>query len=164
MTRIKTKDRTPGFNKAVAALARTKVMVGIPADKVTRKETEGEPINNAQIGYIMEHGSPSMNIPARPWLGPGVKSVDEKTTAKLEKTALGALSNGSPEEVNKGLMAVGLIAQSGVRKYITTADFIPLAPATLAARKRRGREGEKPLIDTGQLRMAVNFVLRTGID
>jgi hypothetical protein len=35
-----------------------------------------------------------------------------------------------------------------------------LAERTLAARKARGRTGEKPLIDTGQLRNAVTFVVQ----
>lgn len=158
--RLRTRDRMPGFNKAVKELARQQVMVGIPADKTARKAGDKEPLNNAQIGYIMEHGSPAANIPARPWLNPGVKSVEEKTTARLSKTAETALSSGDPTLVIKGLMAVGLTAQSGVRGYITTNAFLPLAPATLAARRRRGRTGEKPLIDTGQLRAAVNFVIR----
>jgi hypothetical protein len=54
----------------------------------------------------------------------------------------------------------GLIAESSVRKKINEGPFEPLAPKTLQERKRRGRTGEKPLIDTGQLRNSVTYVIR----
>jgi hypothetical protein len=48
-----------------------------------------------------------------------------------------------------------------VRAFITAGQgFAPLAAATLAARRRKGRTGTKPLIDTGQLRRAITYVLR----
>ncbi len=54
----------------------------------------------------------------------------------------------------------GLMGQDAVRGKITSGPFVPLAPATLRARKAKGRTGEKPLIDTGQLRAAYTYVIR----
>jgi hypothetical protein len=156
-------DRWAGFQKSIKSLTANKVLVGIPDTNADRKPDPGDPvpITNAGIGYIMEKGDPERNIPARPWLEPGVASAKEPITDRLHKTAMKAL-DGDAEATKAGLTGVGLIAQSAVRAKITDGPFAPLAETTLAARRRRGRTGEKPLIDSGQLRQAVNFVIRGG--
>jgi hypothetical protein len=68
--------------------------------------------------------------------------------------------------------------QNAVRTKITDGPFAPLADSTLRARARRGRKGAvaelksraqgnapnnanaKPLIDTGQLRKSITYVVR----
>jgi hypothetical protein len=154
-------DRFAAFQKSIKSLTANKVLVGIPDENADRKPDPDDPapITNAGIGYIMEKGAPEKNIPARPWLEPGVASAKAPITDRLHKTAMKAL-DGDVMATRAGLSGVGLIAQSAVRAKITEGPFAPLAPATLADRLRRGRTGEKPLIDTGQLRQAVNFVIR----
>jgi hypothetical protein len=140
------------------ALATQRVMVGIPSTKADRRE-DGSPINNAQLGYIHENGAPEVNIPARPFLLPGVRADQAKIEEGLRAAANSAF-DGKPEQLQRDLTRVGLIGQAAVRKKITDGPFEPLKPATLAARRRRGRTGTKPLIDTAQLRAAINFVIR----
>lgn len=154
-------DRMPGFQKAIRELTRQDVLVGIPQENADRKADPDEtgPISNAAIGYIMENGAPEKNIPPRPWLNPGVDSAKTEIAARFMKTAEAAL-DGKIDAVEKGLNGAGLIAQNAVRKKITDGPFQPLAETTLASRRRRGRTGEKPLIDTGQFRRAVTYVLR----
>lgn len=157
-----TKDRTKDLAKALKALTTREVLIGIPSEKAQRQpdQDDPEPLNNAEIGYLQEHGSPEANIPARPFLAPGVASIGDEAAKRLAAGARRALDGDLPA-VDKTLNAVGLIGQNAVREKITDGPFVPLKASTLANRKRRGRIGDRPLIDTGQLRNAVSFVVRS---
>lgn len=156
-----TKDAMPGFQKALRELLRQEVLIGIPADAPERSPEPGEPSppSNALIGYKMETGDPEMNLPARPFLVPGVMEIRDKAVARLKKAGQDALS-GDPTKVDQALHAVGLMGQAAVQQKITDGPFAPLAPRTLAQRRARGRTGERPLVDTGQLRRAITYTIR----
>lgn len=154
-----TKDDVSKVLASIQELASKQVLVGIPASKAERKEGDEEPVNNAQLGYIHEYGSPKANIPARPFLNPGIARAQESINSHLKKAAKAAM-DGNSEKVDVELNATGLIAQAGARNEINNGVFEVLAPATLAARRRRGRTGDKPLIDTGQLRNSITYVIR----
>lgn len=150
-------DNVAKVAAGIEMLASTRVLVGIPADKASRKD--GEPINNASLLYVHENGAPEAGIVARPTLKPGVESVKDDLTAIFEKTGKAAL-DGRPDAVDRGFNIAGLKAQAAVRAKFGSAELAPLKPATIAARKRRGRTGDKPLIDRGELRNAINYVVR----
>lgn len=156
-----TTDRTPELSRALKALVTNQVLVGIPSGTAGRQPDPGDrhPLNNAEIGYIQENGSPAANIPARPFLKAGVATVQDQVAARLGAAAKSALS-GDLGAVEKGLEAVGFIAENAVKAKITDGPFAPLSDSTLAARRARGRTSEKPLIDTGQLRRSVTHVIR----
>lgn len=150
--------------EAMELLIGTKVLAGVPSDKVDRRSEEGEdqgPINNATLMYIHEHGAPEVNIPARPVLHPAMKSIQDKVTRMLKNAADLALK-GDKAGVMKQYHAIGILAQNAMRERITKGPFVLLKPSTLAARRARGRTGTKPLIDTGQLRRSLAYVIRTG--
>lgn len=134
------------------------VLVGIPAETGQRKDTT-EP-SNAMIGFINEFGAPEMNIPARPHLIPGIRDAKEKITSYLGQAGKYALA-GDAAGMSRALHAAGMTAQNSVQRRIQTGPFEPLAPATLSARRSRGRTGEKPLLDTGQYRNAIKYVIRS---
>lgn len=157
-----TKDRVSEVMKGVKALTRSEVLIGIPDTRAERKPVDGEtgpPTSNALIGYVQEFGSPEKNIPARPFLIPGVQSIKDKAIPVLKKAGQAALE-GDGKDVAKSLMTVGLMGQGAVQRKITEGPFEPLSERTLKAREARGRAGTKPLLDTGQLRASVTFVLR----
>jgi hypothetical protein len=56
--------------------------------------------------------------------------------------------------------AIGLVAANGMKAAIQEGDFQPLSQRTIDARLKRGRTGVKPLLDTGQLRNSISYVLR----
>lgn len=146
----------------VRNLTRTEVLVGIPAENQTRTPQAGETkalIGNAAIGYLMENGSPAQNIPARPFLAPGVEGAGDQIAARLRAAGEAALISDQ-SAMDRSFNAAGLIAQSSVQRAISEGSFAPLSERTLKARRARGRTGEKPLIDTGQLRRAVTYVIR----
>jgi phage gpG-like protein len=172
--KIKT-DKTKAMVREVMQLTRARVLVGVPGDaephlgsgssgeNERKPETTGAPpppINNAALAFIHNGGSPQNNIPARPFMEPGVKAVQDQLADEAIKGARAAL-DGSKGAGYKALTRMGLLAQAAIRKKITDGPFEALADRTIEARKRRGRKGTKPLIDTGQLRNSINFVIRS---
>lgn len=150
------KDRVGAVLGGVKALTSKEVLVGIPASNAGRADT---PINNAEIGYLMETGSPPQNIPERPFLVPGVQGAKDRFTPHLKAAGLSALE-GKPALIDRDFDRAGFAAASAVKAKITEGPFTPLSPKTLAKRRAKGRTSEKPLIDTGQLRRAVTHVVR----
>lgn len=167
-------DRVPDLLGAINELRTIRVMVGVPDDKAGRREGE---INNAALAYIHENGAPEAHVPARPFLKPGIATVQKEIEAGLEVAAQLAL-DGWRNAVVRQFNRVGLRAVSAIRAYMTRGIPPPLAESTLRERARRGRKGAakelarrakglpagvslaKPLIDTDQLRQAITYVLR----
>jgi hypothetical protein len=153
---VKKIDNMAKVVQAIDLLATSSVQVGIPSEENKR---QGGKITNAEIGYIHENGAPEAGIPARPHMGPGVRNVQGRINQLLKNAARLAFA-GKPEGVVRALHAVGLTAQASIRSVITAGIPPPLRPGTLAARRRRGRKGTTPLIDTGQYRNAITYVIR----
>lgn len=153
-------DNLAAVLAAIQDLVGREVLVGIPSSNATRSEDEpGAPINNAQLGYIHEHGAPASNIPARPFLVPGVQAVEERVGDCMQAAARAAL-RGNQEVVDGQLNRAGLIAQSAARYQLNSGQHEALAQATIVARRRKGRTGTQPLVDTGQLRNSITYVIR----
>lgn len=156
-----TKDRVDDLINDLQSLLSHEVLVGIPAGSPARAAEDGKQpeIDNATLGYIHENGAPSVNIPARPFLVPGVQQAKEQI-AKVMAKGVEAATVGNRTTAMNSLDKAGLIAQNAVRRKITEGPFVPLKPRTLAGRRARGRTGERPLIDTGQLRRSITYVVR----
>lgn len=171
------KDDVLKVIKAINALTGKQVLVGIPQTTTDRQDEEQGAMNNATLGYIHEHGSPINNIPARPFLVPGVQDVEGKIGERMKKAGKAAL-DGDKSKAEEELEKAGLVAQNSVRDRLTNGDFAPLSEATIRARARKGRKGAieelasraagnepnpanvRPLIDTGQLRQSITYVVR----
>lgn len=144
---------------AINKLALQRVLVGIPSSTAPRAEDAD--ITNAELGYIHEFGVPELNIPARPFLIPSIVQNRDEFVKMMKETGKRVLESNDPKEaVDKGLNKIGLKAQAMVRNKIRTGPFQPLAPATIAARQRRGVTRTKPLIDTGKLLQSITYVIR----
>ena len=87
-----------------------------------------------------------IEIPARPWLVPGVTNATEKLT----QTVQDGLEDGlSLEQISEQL---GAVAAGEVKKYMTELSSPPNAPST-----RRQKGSSNPLIDSGAMRASVNY-------
>lgn len=151
-----TRDDSKRIIAAIEAMAKKRVLIGIPGDGSPRKDSK---IGNAALGYIHENGSAARNIPARPFLIPGVRSVGDQAADVLKNAAKKAVTGEST--IDKGLHAAGMIAQNAVKMRIRNQEgFAPLANSTLRARKRKGKEGTKALIRTGQLINSIKYVIK----
>lgn len=149
-------DKLAAVVAGIEALVSYRIMVGVPSDRAGRRDLA---IDNAALAYIHDNGAPEVGIPARPFMLEGVNDVRDRIVEQQEHAAEAAL-DGKPDKVEQFYHRAGLIAQAGIRAKITRGPFVPLKPATLAARRRRGRKGTRPLIDTGQLRNAISYVIR----
>lgn len=176
-------DNAANIQKAIAALTRSSVLVGVPSSKTEREEIvitrfgvtklPGE-INNAALAYIHTNGSPEENIPARPFLVPGIRDAKTKIASLFRKAGKNALE-GKTDQVEKGLEAAGLVAQVAAKKRITDGIPPPLKDSTLKRRGDKSSQQEldsreagnidstlyaKPLIRTGQLLNSISYVVR----
>jgi hypothetical protein len=150
-------DNTSRLKAGLKLLNTYTLLVGFPEAEATPRDDAR--ITNAEIGYINDRGSPARNIPPRPFLEPGVLSVKKPIEEQMRKAA-GAAVDARPQAVEQAFQAAGLIAQAGIRSYMTNAEFTPLSPMTLRKRRAAGFMGTRPLIVTGQLRNAVNYAVR----
>lgn len=154
---VKTLDNMKRVLEGVALLGRLHPMVGIPGDDAARKD--GDTITNAALLYIHENGAPEVGIPARKTMKPGIKNATPEINRRLRLAGKAAL-DGKPQSVRNQMAAAGQAGASAIKAMINSNVGPPLKPATLAARKRRGVKRTNTLVDTGQMRNAVTYVVR----
>lgn len=184
-----TSDSLADLRLAIRDLAAHEVLVGFPDETADRQDDTGamkgskavlgaaSEITNASLGYIHDKGAPEANIPARPFMEPGVMSKREKIVDELERAAASVLRDPRAD-VFARLQRVGVAAVLGIKGKINEGVPPPLSERTLRERARKGREGAmwelawraagapagvelaKPLVDTAQMRNAVSFVVR----
>lgn len=157
-------DKRKALKAALERMRKTAVYVGIPADSEQEKRPDNAPITNSQLGYIHEYGSPAANIPARPFLRPGVQKVEGSLRKTMKRAATAALAEDEAG-FEREMETVALKAETSVKDYMTSGEFEPLAPSTIKKRKSKikklGSEDMtiKPLIDTGSLRNSIAGVV-----
>ena len=144
---------TVEFKKAIMALKKYRLEVGVFSDKSKRKKaTTG--VNNAELMFIHENGSPMRHIPRRPALQKTIywaqREVIPDTIDKFIDVYFSTDFN--EEEAVKVLEKAALKIQNYARKLIYDNDgtFVPNAPSTIA------KKGDNhPLFDTGQLARSI---------
>ncbi len=174
------KDKLPQLREAFGTLAKNEVLVGVPRDDAARKDEDpSKPqMNNATLAYIHDNGSPAANIPARPFMRPGIEAAQKQISEFMGNGASQVLQ-GNAGAVDRALAKAGLTAQASIRNTINEGIAPELKESTLRGRIRQGvavkgakaelaarDAGEaagshaKPLIATGQLRNSINYVIR----
>jgi hypothetical protein len=141
----------------INAMVGQRVYIGIPQEKNQRPDGG---VGNATIAYINEKGSPAKGIPARPFLGPGVRKAAPQVLDALKNGArAGMMKRGG---VVRGLRMAGKIAVDSVQATMVAGEgFAPLSQRTLEARRAKRRKSTKPLIETGRLKRSITYVIRT---
>ena len=167
------------FAKRMAGLTKMAAYVGIPAsgDKTRQEQLLGmagktkggkkkaklekaakEDVNNAELLFIHEHGSPINKIPARPVLKPSIEADGNRQAIANELSAsVKATLAGNKELAEKKMMRAALAGQNSARKWFTDGrnGWAPNTPGTIKA-----KGSDKPLIDTGAMRAAIVGVVR----
>jgi hypothetical protein len=178
------KDRVPSLLEGIRYLTETEVLVGVPDENANRTTAGDEgPITNAAIAYIHDNGAPEQNIPARPFMLPGITASQAAITAQLRRSASDALKaaesgRNTIAAAAAGMDAAGLVAAAGIKMAISDGIPPPLSDATVRRRASKGRKGAKeelelraageapgtdlvkPLIDTGEMRNSITYVKR----
>jgi hypothetical protein len=180
-----TKDMTADIKKSLEDLAKKTVCIGIP-DSTEHPDSK---ITNAQLMYIHtngvrnndmikemqhdvnekgysaayemyvhEHGSPLFRVPPRPVLEPAIeyKENQEQIIELMKDTVNVALDGGN---VQPELEKVGMQGQNIARDWFTNPanEWQENANSTI---KRKG--SDKPLIDTGEMRKSITYVVKDG--
>jgi hypothetical protein len=178
------KSNKKAFDKKLKEATKMEVYVGVPSAKASRPDDGG--VNNAQIAFTHDRGSPANNIPARPFMAPGIARVAHRVGELLKKAANAVMNPTKPASPDAMLTAAGFVAEESIKGVIMSGIGPPLSPATIANRHRkRGgkmRQAEKdyanhiaggmspakaqeaagilPLIDTGQMLNSITHVVR----
>jgi len=138
----------------------TDVLVGIPEENSARNpdgsRPDGGPVDNVDLLYIHSNGSPLQGIPARPVLEPAMSANAERLGEMLDKAADAAM-DGSADGMRRALESAGMAGQNAARAWFTDPrnGWAPNAPETV---RRKG--SSRPLIDTGELRKSITYVVR----
>jgi hypothetical protein len=135
-------------------LSHTDVLIGIPASENQRKSDPS--LNNAALMFIMERGSEPQHIPPRPVLAPSIEQNKALITPPLRSAVQHAMAG---EPYRQDLENAGTIAANGAKRFISDPGngLAPNSPATIKA-----KGSDKPLIDTGELRRAITWVIQEG--
>lgn len=170
------------FAKLIKQFAKTTILVGIPEEKTKRRKKKDQTMNNATLLFIHTNGSPKRNLPARPLIEPALSANDnaEKISSDLKEVGKKILDQDLTGA--KRLMKVtGIDAVNIVRTWFNDPrnEWPPDARATVNAKLRKNKQitlGERremlddfelgigginqTLVDTGQLRKAITYVIR----
>ena len=182
-------DKTPILKVLLASLTGKAVYVGIPQaetlrssktlvagnasikargagkklDKlskaVTRKIGGVGDVTNAQLLFIHTNGSPIRHIPKRPVIEPAIQAHKEEITEELRAACIASLDLIAlkPAEATRHLERAGTLGMNAARGWFLDPrnGWSPNAPATILRKK-----SERPLIDTGQLRRSITYLVR----
>lgn len=119
--------------------------------------------------YIHEHGSPLWRIPPRPVLEPAIENSKEQI-AELMKEAVDTAMEGN--NIMPVLEKVGMQGQNIARDWFTNPDnnWAPNSDVTINGSKPdkngnqyiKGKGSDRPLIDTGEMRKSISYVIKDG--
>lgn len=176
-----------GLVKRLQGLQKRQIQVGIPQQTSSRK---GEGINNAELLYIhthgirrkamreemqegmdrglkyseafslyiQSHGSPLWHSPPRPVLEPAIKANKEKIALQFSKIVK-ATADGNADAMERAITSTGMTAQNACRSWFKDPrnGWPRNDPKTV---KLKG--SDKPLVDSGELRDSIVYVVREG--
>ena len=106
----------------------------------------------AEIATIHEWGAPRANIPQRSFVGATAHERHAELAAVMARVVRALIARKLDER--RGLEIVGAWTANAIKARIVSGPFVPLKPRTIA---RKG--SDKPLIDTGQLKNSVSFIV-----
>lgn len=127
------------------------VLVGIPQEEDSVRE---DGVTNAELMYIHSYGSPINSIPARPTIEPAIEK-NRVVIAQILRGGMAGTLTGNLASGDAALKRAGTFAVAKAKEMFGSSELAPNAPSTI-----RMKGSSAPLIDTGQLRNAITFVIR----
>lgn len=156
-------DRDHGYQAILrrigdAAKGRKVLQVGIQGEAAAEAKAPGTGEEEAQakdattVGMIAAFAELGLGQPERSWLRGWYDLHEEEIKEDLRKVARGAIEGRYTEERGLELLGVKYVGQ--IQQRIAQGINPPNAPSTIARKK-----SSTPLVDTGQLRSAVTYLL-----
>ena len=146
------KDIYKQVKKTLLDFSKLDLLVGVPQEK-TEREGNNEPITNAELMFIHTNGSPIKNIPKRPTIEPTIEENKERISEMFNKTVNKILNNKGDGRAD--LEKIGIWTVNKIKAKFGSDELAPNAPSTIAQ-----KGSDRPLIDTGQLRNSITYVVR----
>ncbi len=141
-------DLTPEgrrYFRELQKMTNMEVQVGFQGDE---KYEDGTTI--AEVAAYNEFGS--SDTPERPFMRQSFENHESELQAACDAANRLVSSGGSADQA---LQQIGVVAKGLVQEEIVNGGFAPNAESTI-----RKKGSEQPLIDTGTMRQAVNFVVK----
>lgn len=142
--------------KSFSKLPVYEIELGVQTTKSSRKQ---KGLNNAEILFINENGSPLKHIPPRPILEYAINDVESTMLeAALDKAMNKYIDSGFKKEAYETeLKRFTIRLQDYTRDLIYNYDkrLVPNSPFTISKKKV-----DHPLFDTGQLARSITAVLK----
>lgn len=107
------------------------------------------------------HDTGAGRQPKREFLRTGLNEDKQRIIVKTELMGRAALS-GNSQELNRAMHALGLEAQTAVKKKIQSGPFAPNKPATIRRWQKKHHvtsTNKRPLIDEAKMLNAVTYVI-----
>lgn len=139
--------------KAIESVNDYVIEVGVIDASDSKRKIVEFGINNAELMFIHENGSPLRNLPARPVLELTIQNAISTLLPKaLDRISDGCFNKGwNEDDVRKELEKMCIRMQNYARNVIYRSNLLaPDSPATI---KRKG--SDRPLLDTGQLARSI---------
>jgi phage gpG-like protein len=153
-------DRDLGFKKILNNLPKLhkKVKVGVQGSDATeaKENSDGETIEGLTVVDVATfHEFGTENVPQRSFLGDTIDKNKGRYFAIMEKMKTQVLTGQM--DVDKALSIIGLEIASNAKERIKAGIAPKLDDQTIA---KKG--SSTPLIDSGQLRQSITFVVEGG--
>lgn len=176
---VTSKSKADEVQRYLREVDQMQVFIGIPEDTTNRREGE---MTNAALCYIHTNGSQLRNLPARPIIEPAINAPGNKEAIEEEmKQAIEQmLFRQDTIKAFRHLKRAGMLGQNAARNWFTDPRnaWAPNKPSTILGKvsKLTGKKRaaaidaiasgksmagiDTPLIDTGQLRKAIIYVVK----
>lgn len=125
--------------------------VGYQRGDYTYETEEGGTADVTDVAMWNELGT--SNMPSRPFMRDSVDKHADEITAFCKSKFKGCVEGKI--SVQEMYAAIGAFQVGLVQKEITDGEFEPNAPSTI-----RKKKSDKPLIDTGQMRQSIHYVIK----
>lgn len=146
---------TPAGQRFISELKKIQgqeVFIGFQAGTIKHKDENGNEGTIDMLDVVAWNEFGTANSPPRPFLR---QTVDENQDKISRFTALQSARLADGVGAENILEQLGLFGKKLVQKQIRDGTFAPNAPSTIRAKK-----SSKPLIDTGQMRQSVQYIIR----
>lgn len=114
------------------------------------------PYSVAHELYVHENGSPLWNIPPRPILEPAMENSKEQIAKLMKEVANDALEG---KNIKPGLEKVGMQGEDIAKDWFENPSNNWAANSEKTVKKKGSN---RPLIDKGELRKAITYVIKDG--
>lgn len=116
-------------------------------------------VNATKLAY-QEFGTET--APMRPTLSATTDRAEADISAAIKRRIIGVIDSKRTVTGETILAEVGGMLAEAVRESIDNNTPPPLAPSTLAARRSRGNDSTRTLVDTGDMRGSIMVETKAG--